>query len=62
MLLLRAVPQVMGLYKCGLMHKNNTHLVTPSAEGGKQTKLLEKSHIHEAELTLDPKIQVCALT
>ena len=43
----------MSLYRAGLMHDNCTHLV----KDGK-TSLLQKHHIHEAELTLDPEIQV----
>lgn len=45
--------EVMSLYRAGLMHDNCTHLV----KDGK-TSLLQKHHIHEAELTLDPEIQV----
>ncbi|GIL47056.1 hypothetical protein Vafri_3886 [Volvox africanus] len=47
--------EVLHLYEQGLMHKNCTHLVKDNA-----TSLVEKSHIHEAELTLDSGIQAAA--
>eukprot|EP00798_Chlamydomonas_sp_ICE-L_P010163 gene10163-8067_t len=48
--------EVLQLYRGGHMHKNSTHLVSAGAEGAER-KLLEKSHIHEAELTFDASIQ-----
>ncbi|KAG2445831.1 hypothetical protein HXX76_000435 [Chlamydomonas incerta] len=47
--------EVVGLYRAGHMHKNCTHLVKDNA-----TSLVEKSHIHEAELTLDSGVQAAA--
>ncbi|GLC68387.1 hypothetical protein PLESTF_000685600 [Pleodorina starrii] len=47
--------EVVQLYERGLMHKNCTHLVKDNA-----TSLVEKSHIHESELTLDSGIQSAA--
>ncbi|PNH11299.1 NifU-like protein 4, mitochondrial, partial [Tetrabaena socialis] len=47
--------EVVDLYERGLMHKNCTHLVKNNT-----TALLEKSQIHEAELTLDSDIQSAA--
>ncbi|KXZ55880.1 hypothetical protein GPECTOR_2g1431 [Gonium pectorale] len=47
--------EVVALYDQGLMHKNCTHLVRDNA-----TTLVEKSHIHEAELTLDSGVQSAA--
>ncbi len=44
--------EILGLRSSNAMHKNSTHLVK-----GDTTKLLEKEHIHEAELTLDPSVQ-----
>lgn len=43
------------MHRQGLMHPNHTHLVAKGA-----TKLLPKSRIMEAELTLDPAIQAAA--
>lgn len=43
------------MYNGGLMHLNHTHLVNKGA-----TKLLPKSQIQEAELTLEPSIQQAA--
>lgn len=43
------------MYNGGMMHLNHTHLVNKGA-----TKLLPKSQIQEAELTLDPSIQQAA--
>jgi hypothetical protein len=47
--------ELLSVYSQGLMHMNHTHLVNKGA-----TKLLKKSQIHEAELTLDPSIQQAA--
>ncbi|GFR46885.1 hypothetical protein Agub_g8526 [Astrephomene gubernaculifera] len=47
--------EVVELYERGLMRKNCTHLVKDNA-----TSLVEKSHVHEAELTLDANIQSAA--
>ncbi|KAG2451493.1 hypothetical protein HYH02_004091 [Chlamydomonas schloesseri] len=47
--------EVVRLYEGGHMHKNCTHLVKDNA-----TSLVEKSHIHEAELTLDSGVQAAA--
>jgi hypothetical protein len=47
--------ELLSVYDQGLMHLNHTHLVSKGA-----TKLLPKSQIHEAELTLDPSVQAAA--
>lgn len=47
--------EVVRLYETGLMHKNCTNLVRDNA-----TSLVEKAHIHEAELTLDSGVQSAA--
>jgi hypothetical protein len=41
--------EILSLHKAGGTHKNSTHLVGPV----KQRQLLEKTAIHEAEVTLD---------
>ncbi|KAG2500910.1 hypothetical protein HYH03_001669 [Edaphochlamys debaryana] len=47
--------EVVRLYEQGRMTKNHTHLVRDNA-----TSLLEKAHVHEAELSLDSGIQAAA--
>lgn len=47
--------ELLSVYGSGLMHVNHTHLVSKGS-----TKLLRKSQILEAELTLDPSIQQAA--
>ncbi|PNW74928.1 hypothetical protein CHLRE_12g504100v5 [Chlamydomonas reinhardtii] len=47
--------EVVRLYEGGHMHKNCTHLVKDNS-----TSLVEKAHIHEAELTLDSGVQAAA--
>jgi hypothetical protein len=47
--------ELLSLGRGGLLHANCTHLVRGGA-----TQLLEKAHIREAELTIDPRIAPAA--